>query len=111
MGKLDEVITNYKRLDSIANKGTESDIYTSNLRIGNLYRMQNQPDQAIPYLENALQSTMLRTLQGANQSLSYIYESQGDYKKALAFQKQFQHYKDSIANEKYQQSLQELNKK
>ena len=107
----EEASNNMKRLESIMDKGKGSDIYTSYIRIGTLYQKQNHYKEAIPYFEKALQSPKLQTLRSANHSLSFLYESLGDYKKAIDYHKQYQFYKDSIGTEKYQQSLQELNKK
>ena len=55
------------------------------LNLGDLYRLSENYDSAIPYLEKALQTKNLYTKRSAYQCFSYAYAQQGNYKKAVEY--------------------------
>ncbi|WP_122343972.1 tetratricopeptide repeat protein [Parabacteroides sp. AF17-28] len=64
--------------------------------IGDLYRHVGKADEAILYLEKALQSDNLHTLSGSSQCLYFLYEEQKQYEKAVQYNNKYWMYIDSI---------------
>ena len=66
------------------------------LNLGDLYRLSENYDSAIPYLEKALQTKNLYTKRSAYQCFSYAYAQQGNYKKAVEYNNLYWKCNDSI---------------
>ena len=66
------------------------------LNLGDLYRLTENYDSAIPYLEKALQTKNLYTKRSAYQCFSYAYAQQGNYKKAVEYNNLYWKCNDSI---------------
>lgn len=66
------------------------------LNLGDLYRLSENYDSAIPYLEKALQTKNLYTKRSAYQCFSYAYAEQGNYKKAVEYNNLYWKCNDSI---------------
>lgn len=66
------------------------------LNLGDLYRLTENYDSAIPYLEKALQTKNLYTKRAAYQCFSYVYAQQGNYQKAVEYNNLFWKCNDSI---------------
>lgn len=66
------------------------------LGIGDLYRLMNQYDSAIVYLQKALLYDHLYTKRSVYQCFYYLYEEQQEYKKAVEFNNLYWAYVDSI---------------
>ena len=66
------------------------------LNLGDLYRLSENYDSAIPYLENALQTKNLYTKRSAYQCFYYVYTGQRNYQKAVEYNNLFWECNDSI---------------
>lgn len=66
------------------------------LNLGDLYRLTENYDSAIPYLGKALQTKNLYTKRSAYQCFSYAYAQQGNYKKAVEYNNLYWKCNDSI---------------
>jgi two-component system LytT family sensor kinase len=90
----------------VGNRGAEND---NNLRIGNILIEQNNPSEAISYLEETINISEeigeLRQLKEANKQLSVAYEEIGDFDKALESYKKYVAIADSLLKEKEKETL------
>ena len=66
------------------------------LNLGDLYRLTENYDSAIPYLEKALQTKNLYTKRSAYQCFYYVYTGQRNYQKAVEYNNLFWKCNDSI---------------
>ena len=66
------------------------------LNLGDLYRLTENYDSAIPYLEKALQTKNLYTKRSAYQCFYYVYTGQRNYQKAVEYNNLFWECNDSI---------------
>ena len=66
------------------------------LNLGDLYRLSENYDSAIPYLEKALQTKNLYTKRSAYQCFYYVYTGQRNYQKAVEYNNLFWECNDSI---------------
>lgn len=66
------------------------------LNLGDLYRLSENFDSAIPYLEKALQTKNLYTKRSAYQCFYYVYTGQRNYQKAVEYNNLFWECNDSI---------------
>ncbi|WP_264532083.1 tetratricopeptide repeat-containing sensor histidine kinase [Flavobacterium sp. N502540] len=75
-------------------------LYTN---IANLYYLQYKDKQAIPYFEKAYnlsQKTIDFDLKkNTTQNMAAVEENKGNYKKALAYRKEYEQWKDSLNNQ------------
>ena len=80
-------------LENEASSGMEGAVY---LNLGDLYRLTDRNDLAIPYLEKALQTKNLYTKRSAYQCFYYVYTGQRNYQKAVEYNNLFWECNDSI---------------
>lgn len=80
-------------LENEASSGMEGAVY---LNLGDLYRLTDRNDLAIPYLEKALQTTNLYTKRATYQCFYYVYTGQRNYQKAVEYNNLFWECNDSI---------------
>ena len=80
-------------LENEASSDMEGAVY---LNLGDLYRLTDRYDLAIPYLGKALQTKNLYTKRSAYQCFSYVYAQQGNYKKAVEYNNLYWKCNDSI---------------
>ena len=80
-------------LENEASSGMEGAVY---LNLGDLYRVTDRNDLAIPYLEKALQTTNLYTKRATYQCFYYVYTGQRNYQKAVEYNNLFWECNDSI---------------
>ena len=66
------------------------------LNLGDLYRLTDRYDSAIPYLEKALQTKNLYTKRSAYQCFYYVYTGQRNYQKAVEYNNLYWKCNDSI---------------
>ncbi|WP_353779751.1 histidine kinase [Winogradskyella sp. 3972H.M.0a.05] len=94
--------------DSIINNESALTPQKQNYKIGNAYFLQKDYDNAIPYLEKSIEIADTRedliVKKDATKKLSDVYESAGDYDKAL---ETYRDYKD-IVDELYIRKEQEI---
>ena len=81
------------------------------LAIGDLYRLMNQTDSAIFYLQQALQYDNIYTRQSVYQCFYYLYEEQKAYQEAIRYNNLYWAVTDSIHQIANQEMIAEVSAK
>lgn len=110
--KFSEASTCLSKLDdNWAKKGFVKDIGRFYLTIGNLYRLQEDIDNAVIYLNKALVTNNIYTRRDIYLCFYYLYETSGEYKKAVDYNNLYKKCVDSIQPEEYKKSFREITAK
>ena len=94
--KYQEALACLQRLLSFEKELSSKEKFAIYLNIGDLYRLSENYDSAIPYLEKALQTKNLYTKRSAYQCFYYVYTGQRNYQKAVEYNNLFWECNDSI---------------
>ncbi len=85
-----------------SNKDTLN-LITANYNLANLYYLQYKDDLAISYFEKAYKlsgnTDDLQAKQDAADNMAVVEENRNNYKKALAYRKEYEQWKDSLSNQ------------
>ena len=109
--KYQEALACLQRLLSFEKELSPKEKFAIYLNIGDLYRLSEKYDLAVPYLEKALQTTNLYTKRSAYQCFYYVYTGQRNYQKAVEYNNLFWECNDSIQKEENQKAVMEVETK
>lgn len=107
--KFNEASTCLSKIDGNWGKNRiVKDIGRFYLTIGNLYRLKEDNDNAISYLKKALETSNVYTRREIYQCFYYLYETSGDYKKAIGYNNLYKECADSIQADEYRKTLHKI---
>ena len=109
--KYQEALACLQRLLGFEEELSPKDKFTTYLNIGNLYRLTEKYDLAIPYLEKALQTTNLYMKRSVYQGFYHVYTKQGNYEKAVEYNNLYWKCNDSIQKEENRKAVMEVETK
>lgn len=94
--QLDKASVCLNKVQSVTQPDRQTDMAKIYLTFGDMFRHANQYDSAVVYLNKALQTDDLYTLESAYQCLYYLFEEQKKYEKAIAYNNLYAAYADSV---------------
>ena len=103
-----EASTCLSKIDGNWKNRIVKDIGRFYLTIGNLYRLKEDNDNAITYLNKALETSNVYTRREIYLCFYYLYEATGDYKKAIGYNNLYKECTDSIQIAEYQKNIHEI---
>ncbi len=101
MGKFNKALISYNKVIEMGDElNAQRGVATGLANVGHTYLLMKQQDKALPYFLRAIdvgkQINFLVNLPEQYMHVSDIYESQGDFKKALIYHKKFKAQEDIV---------------
>ena len=110
--KFNEASTCLSKIDdNWGRDGIVKDLGRLYLTIGNLYRLEEDYDNAAIYLNKALETSNIYTRREIYLCFYYLYETSGEYKKAIDYNNLYKECADAIQANEYQKNLREITAK
>ena len=110
IGLFDKARINYNRIYQMQDESVKGRTMYY-LQLGDLFRLTNQTDSAVFYLQQALQYDNIYTRQSVYQCFYYLYEEQKTYQEAIRYNNLYWAVTDSINQIANQEAIAEMSAK